>query len=191
MRYTSLEALKRSLDISPEDIKDDTDLTQVLEDASRWVDRYCQRRFYSLPETRVYTAQAPLFVETDDLLSVSLLEVYRDGVWEAWGSGDFALWPLNAVLGGEPYNALAIIGDTYEKIFPRGLGRVRVTGAFGYSTTPPGPVARATLIQAVRLWKRRDAPFGVAGPSLFDQAVLITGVDPDVVELLAPYRRAY
>ena len=46
----------------------------------------------------------------------------------------------------------------------------------------PGPVSEAAIIQASRLWKRKDSAFS-------DAAGFAGGLDPDAVELLAPYRK--
>ncbi len=48
----------------------------------------------------------------------------------------------------------------------------------------PNVVKTATLMQAQRLFKRRDAVFGVTGPNTFGQQVLINKLDPDLAELL-------
>ncbi len=52
----------------------------------------------------------------------------------------------------------------------------------------PGPVIEACLIQAARIWKRKDAPFGVTGATEFGQASVIVRLDPDVRQLLSTYR---
>ena len=46
----------------------------------------------------------------------------------------------------------------------------------------PGPVSEAVIIQASRLWKRKDSAFA-------DASGFAGGMDPDAVELLAPYRK--
>ena len=46
----------------------------------------------------------------------------------------------------------------------------------------PGPVSEAVIIQASRLWKRRDSAFS-------DATGFVGGLDPDAAELLAPYRK--
>lgn len=53
----------------------------------------------------------------------------------------------------------------------------------------PGPVIEATLIQAVRILRRKDAPFGVVGGTDIAVARTIPALDPDVKMLLAPYLR--
>ena len=51
----------------------------------------------------------------------------------------------------------------------------------------PETVAEACLIQASRLWKRKDARF--AARSGLPQGDGLRGLDPDVKQLLGPYRR--
>lgn len=52
----------------------------------------------------------------------------------------------------------------------------------------PDAVALAVRIQVARWWKRRDAPGGTVevGP---DGAVVRVGFDPDLTDILGPYRR--
>jgi hypothetical protein len=60
---------------------------------------------------------------------------------------------------------------------------------FGTGTLAiPDGVFRATIMLAARLFKRRESTDGVAGFGEFG-AVRVTAVDPDVENLLAPYRR--
>jgi hypothetical protein len=54
---------------------------------------------------------------------------------------------------------------------------------------PPAPVKLACMLQASRLVKRRDSPFGVAGsPEFGSELRLLSKLDPDVENLLRPYR---
>ena len=54
----------------------------------------------------------------------------------------------------------------------------------------PGPVAEACLMQASRLWKRKDSGFasrvGLSQTGVFE---VFRGLDPDVRQQLSPYRR--
>ena len=56
--------------------------------------------------------------------------------------------------------------------------------------TYPGPVAEACLMQTSRLWKRKDSGFasrvGLPQTGTFD---VFRGLDPDVKQLLSPYRK--
>lgn len=67
------------------------------------------------------------------------------------------------------------------------LPTVQVTARFGWSAVPY-QVNEATILKAASLFKRKDAPFGVAGFNEFG-AVRITRKDPDVLELLSDFAR--
>ena len=51
----------------------------------------------------------------------------------------------------------------------------------------PGPVVEACGIQAARVFKRKDAPFGVVG-TVDSGFYSVRTLDPDVTQLLSPYR---
>jgi hypothetical protein len=51
-------------------------------------------------------------------------------------------------------------------------------------------VRQATLIQATRLFKRKDAPFGVIGSAEMGQLQVVPTIDPDIKLLLAGYKTA-
>ena len=55
----------------------------------------------------------------------------------------------------------------------------------------PSPIVEACRIQATRLYKRRDAPFGsFAGPTdVTENVVEVSRLDPDVEQLLQTYHR--
>lgn len=57
-------------------------------------------------------------------------------------------------------------------------GAATEVGVFRY----PGPVSEAVIIQASRLWKRKDSAYA-------DTSGFAVGLDRDAVELLAPYRK--
>lgn len=187
--YTTLDELKFVLDIT--DATDDTRLERTIERVSRWIDNYTHRRFYSTDEARYFTAQGPRLVELKDCLSISSLETDDNGdrtFPTTWQPTDYDLMPLNAQLDGEPFDHLIarINGDYY---FPSYDNAVKVTGAFGYSASTPDTVEEACLIQCHRMWKRKDAPFGVSGPNTFGQQQILTKLDPDVQLLLDMYVR--
>lgn len=94
--YASLDAVKRALRISS--TAHDAYLLEVLEGASRAVDNYCRRHFYTLQETRYFGVTHPCQVLIDDVLSVSAVgaDSECDGTFdgEAWVEGtDYVLQP--------------------------------------------------------------------------------------------------
>lgn len=64
---------------------------------------------------------------------------------------------------------------------------LQVTARHGWSAVPP-EVNEACILKSASLFKRKDAPFGVAGFGEFG-AVRIGRSDPDVIELLHEFRQ--
>ena len=59
---------------------------------------------------------------------------------------------------------------------------------FGWPEVPPS-IIQAAVIQASRLFKRLDSPLGVAGVSDIGVMRVSRGLDPDVAQLVAPFKR--
>jgi hypothetical protein len=192
-----------------EALKDDTalrldagKLEQRLRSASRAVDDWCSRplhRFWldPIPTSRTYRTRDLWCASVDDIGSTTGLVVKTDsdgdGVFETtWTiDTDFQLEPLNAAGNGGAYrwNRLVAVGS---KTFPYPLGygsrpTLQVTARHGWSQIPD-PVREATLLKAIRLNRRPDAPFGNEAGGLEFGPIRITREDADVVGLLTPYR---
>ena len=271
--YATLDVLKSAAVLDISGSGDDSRLLMLLENVSRQLDGYCDRRFFALSATRVFDGDGSAALRVPDLISVDPagLRTDEDGDREfetAWSDSDYLAYPANAdPTGGHdlaaPYTKL--VADTEAGArsgFPRGMRRVSVSGQWGYwrrlrlaseslsaradavqktltlsdgadvesghtvlvdseqmyatgrgkdglrvergvnGTTAaaheanaairiyeyPSPISEAALIQAARLWKRRDSAFadwrGSAGSSH-----AFEGLDPDVRQLIAPYRR--
>ena len=194
--YATLADVKSGFRIT--DNVDDTLLELSIESASREIDGYCERVFYNAgTATRVYIPTDTFYVETDDLISVTTLKTSSTGetfdtTWSA--SGDYQLEPLNGVAGGlinHPSTRIRAIGSYLFPLWdPRNVNSheatVQVTGVFGWSAVPTA-IRQATIILAMRQFKRYDTPLGVS----FDElgALRVGRVDPDVEKLLAPYKK--
>jgi len=116
----------------------DGGLWMTLSSASRAVDRYCNRHFFVLEETRLFDIDDPAQVTIPDLVSVTELLEDLDGdrVFETTRSAsDYALYPLNASPGsesGRPYGRIrSDLGNTATE-FARGRSRVSIEGRWGY-----------------------------------------------------------
>lgn len=97
---------------------------------------------------------------------------------------DYILVPYTAAARGWPYTGIMA---TPGRTFPVADGAVRVIASFGWPAVP-APVRTAVLLQASRLFKRRLAPFGIAGsPEMGSELRLLAKLDPDVESLLQPY----
>jgi hypothetical protein len=187
--YTDLTNIKRSLGIT--DSVDDAWLEICITAASRAIDNFTERVFYSTSATRVYVPFDNFLVEIDDLASLTSLKTSTnvDGVFDqTWGANDRQLEPLNGIAGGipSPTTHIRAVGDYW---FPTAgqEATVQVTGTFGWSAVPDA-VAQACILQSARYYKRADSPMGVAG---FDAmgVVRLSRIDPDIATLLEPYCR--
>jgi hypothetical protein len=199
--YCTLAEFRAKLSLNAANTATDTQLEQIIEAASRWIDRYTARRFYGKAESRYYTAVDTQVLPVDDLTSITALktDVDGDGVYETtWSATDYNLRPYNAALDGKPYTDIEVSensNETFPVVIRKG---VLVQGTFGYvastnaATGCPDPVHDATLLLAERLFKRKDAILGIAGSvALGQQPVRIPSMtaDPDISALLSPYRR--
>lgn len=188
--YVTTADLKAYLRIG--DAVDDVQLAFAVTAASRAVDRCTNRQFglVAAPEARLYTAfwdttLCRYVVPIDDLMTQVGLTVAT-----AAGAIDvFALTPRNASVEGRPWTQLVVDPAAAVKPTPIVPDGVTVTARYGW-TAVPVPVQQATLLQASRFFKRRDAPFGVAGsPDVGSELRLLAKVDPDVQVALGPYLR--
>jgi len=192
--YCTLAELKAALRIS--DSVDDTLLERCVEAASRQIDNTCDRRFYADGSTsaRVYEAANSYAVQTDDISTTSGLVVKidtnGDGSYNKTLSigSDFRVDPPNGTTSGYPIRMLRAL-DTLFPVDNRGRATVEVTADWGWPGTTPHAIREATVLLSSRLFKRYDSPLGVAG---FGDLGVITvrRVDPDVENLIAPYRVA-
>lgn len=191
--YASLADVKDRLDIT--DTADDLTLSAAIMGVSDWIEHYTGRRFIATSETRYYTAQSGTIVLVDDVLSVSTLTTddNDDRTYStSWASTDYDLMPYNAGTDGEPYTWIEATrnGNYRFNLIPRGVG---ITGVFGYTLTPPFAIVEAATLATMRLWKRKDAIFGVAGAPALGVQVVAAQIqqDADVLMLLMPYVRTY
>lgn len=192
--YATLAELKARIPIATADTADDTALENVITAVSRWIDQFCNQRFYSeTPIVRYYTAMYADLLAVDTIQSVSALATDDNGAraWStAWAATDYDLEPINNPLLSPvaPYLWIATT-PVGTKSFPVGIPRgVKVTGTWGWAAVPAA-IKEACLLQSQRVWGRKNAPFGVAGSSATGQTFLLPVLDPDVKLLLSPYRR--
>jgi len=192
--YTTLHNVKNMLGVPLDNYEEDGYLEATIESVSRMIDDHTGRRFYATTETRYYTPNDTDEVMVDDLLTVTTLKTDddEDGTFETtWTTSDYMLMPMNASTNGRPYTWIETSGYG-DYSFPVNVKKgVQIAGSFGYCATAslPKPVAEACKIQSMRLFKRKDAPFGVIAGGEMQQSMTIPDLDPDVKMLLSPYVR--
>jgi hypothetical protein len=176
------------------DITDDTVIENAIEAVSRLIDGKCSRRFWknTVDETRYFTANYGDLFYTDDIVSITTLKTDETGARSysrTWAVTDYDLEPYNALLQYpvQPYTSIRV-SPMGTLSFPFDRKAVQIVGVFGWPAVPD-TINEACLLQSIRLFKRKDAPFGVTGSAEMGHLIVIPKLDPDVEMLIAPYRR--
>jgi hypothetical protein len=186
--YCTLAELKAALRIT--DNTDNTLLENAIEGASRRIDGYCGRYFYQQNATVKLFARNELQVFLrDDLVSITTLNTDDAGdqsFSSTWTAGtDYALEPYDGALLGIPYYRITAVGGKTFPIFTvPPMPGVRVTGVWGYPSTPDD-VREACVLLSARGFARYNAALGVVG--FGDMALQVRAVDPDVRDYLNRY----
>lgn len=191
--YVTLAGLKNYLRIV--DSVDDTLLEQIIESASRSIDRIANRRFYldGSASARRFMQASVVRCQTDDIGSTTGLVVKTDpdgnGVYQTTLTidQDFILEPTNAPAAGRPWTNITIVGSTGFSYPVNMRPQVEVTAKWGWPSVPDD-IEQATYILSADLYKRRDAVGGVLGLSEMG-AVRMSPLGRDIAAMVRAYRR--
>jgi len=190
--YCTLAQIKAAARI--QDSVDDSLLEMAVESASRAIDGHAGRYFYSTgTATRYFTADESFVCEIDDLAGTALTLQSSSNAQRnfdvTWAVGDYQLEPTNGVVDGlvVPYTRIRAV-QNYLFPIQGGDALVKVTGVFGWPSVPTS-ITQACVIQASRIFKRLDSPLGIAGFGDMGAMRVSRYLDPDVEQLVAPYRR--
>lgn len=197
--YATRNQVKAALRIGTADTLDDDLIDNCVGAASRLIDGYCNRRFWQsgTAEARVYQAEDSFYCSIDDVAGTALTlktSSQADGTFDVtWKVSDYQLEPLNGNLDGLTwsYDKIRAVGDYLFPTVNANYGDqalVQVTAIFGWPSVPE-PVTQATIIQASRIFKRYDSPLGVAGFGDLGAIRVSRFLDPDMAQLVEPYRR--
>jgi len=197
--YATRNQTKAALRIGTADTIDDDLIDNCVGAASRLIDGYCNRRFWQsgTAEARVFQAEDSFYCSIDDIAGTALTlktSTQADGTFDlTWSRSDYQLEPLNGNLDGLTwsYDKIRAVGDYLFPTVNANYGEqalVQVTAIFGWPSVPE-PVTQATIIQASRIFKRYDSPLGVVGFGDLGQIRVSRYLDPDMAQLVEPYRR--
>ena len=197
--YATRNQIKAALRIGTADNIDDDLIDNCAGAASRLIDGFCNRKFWAVGSAtaRVFQAEDSFFCSIDDISGTAITlqtSTNADGVFDTtWTPTDWQLEPLNGDLDGIAwaYDKIRAVGDYLFPTVNANYGSqalVKVTAIFGWPAIPE-PVTQATIIQASRLFKRYDSPLGVAGFGDMGAIRVSRALDPDVAQLVEPYRR--
>ena len=197
--YATLTQIKNYMSIS--DNTDNDLLENLVESASRSIDRIANRRFYldATASARLYRAYSNIFVFVDDIGTTSNLVVAIDENGNGTYSKtltlntDYILDPLTSQSLNRPFTQLTMVSNTESwPIFPgitsNGLRPgVQVTARWGWPSVPDD-INMACLILTADLYKRKDAPGGILG--LGDLGVVrMSPIGRDVTAMVRAYKK--
>ena len=197
--YATRNQVKAALRIGTADTLDDDLIDNCVGAASRLIDGYCNRRFWQsgAAEARIFQAEDSFYCSIDDIAGTALTlksSTQADGTFDlTWSRSDYQLEPLNGNLDGLTwaYDKIRAVGDYLFPTVNANYGEqalVQVTAVFGWPSVPE-PITQATIIQASRIFKRYDSPLGVAGFGDLGAIRVSRFLDPDMAQLVEPYRR--
>lgn len=185
--YATLAQLKRMRNIA--DDQSDELLTLALGAATSAIDKITGRSFGGADASataRTYTTRGRIVTDLDgDRLLVD--DIATDtGLTVGVGDGvtftpvtDYLTGPDNAAVLGRPITSLRRDRGAWID------SQVQVAAVWGWPAVPDD-IALATLLLASRLYLRRNTPEGVATSTDWGP-MRLTGTDPDVQRLIAPY----
>jgi len=190
--YCTLAELKSALRIT--DSTDDTLLESAIESASRRIDGYTGRFFYQTASTAIpmYPYDEYLLVFPNDVATTNVtikIDSQANGTYATTltQGTDYVLQPRNVPIYSRPYESARMVGGATFPLFTLpSFETVQVTTVWGWASIPDD-VNQACILLAMRQFARLNAALGVVG--FADMAITVRAVDPDVRDLLSPYRK--
>lgn len=199
-QYVDKEDLKAYIGLSGSG--QDNNIDNAINAACRQIDAICDRYFYQdeTVNAKYYSPTNDFFLFTDDISTTTGLVVQLDttdnGTYDTTLTleTDFTLKPYNPKtyqIGNTtynwPYTEIEILATRSSERFDRLIQKnVKIQAKFGFPKIPEA-ISQATLIQATRLWKRKDTPFNVYGNEQTGTIELFNKMDPDAKELIKGY----
>ena len=171
-------------------------LTSAIRSASRQIDRYCSRHFYTVTERRLFMPTDALVLTIPDLLTLTSIYVdehpdrpQADADYDRqWSTEHYVLEPQDSGWRVEPYTRIRACAP---ERFPRGVAEgVAINGTWGYQPTVPEDIRIACGMIAARIYQELRTPSGYTvggeGPERAADPLLLSAA---VRELIDPYRR--
>ena len=191
--YATVNEMKGYADHMTDSV-DDTQLTEVLLQASRALEKYCGRQFNDAGSAtaREFEPTREHWLEVDDFSTVTGLVVKVDTAGDGTfattlASTNYKAHPLNGTNDGEtgwPFWKLRTVNYCWPLFYE--LPPVQVTARWGWTAVPTN-IKIACIYLALETFKLKGAPFGVAG--FGDLGPIRVRDNPKVMGMLNPYRR--
>lgn len=196
--YGTVKELRAHIDKSA--IVDDWELAQLLDAASRNIDRFCRRPdgFFAAVEdsARTYRGNNKSWLRIDECISVTTVKTKSSATssYETWASTDYMTATgdeRNPDYNGSPITALRVDPNGDYSIFYRDgtYPTVEVTAKWGFSETIPHDIKAACLMQAARWYKRLQSGMSdTLANAEIGMLMYTQSLDPDIRRLLVDGR---
>lgn len=199
MSIADLTLFKAYLGIA--DSENDALLQYALDSATRFIQQFTGRSFVAeTAATKYFTPYEPdaldlgfdLRATTNADVAISVDTAGDLTFSQALLATDFILKPLMPFPDAGIYSRIEIAPLSSAAFIWGASTQVRIVGNWGYVVNNDAPidVKQACLIQASRLYQRKDAPFGILQTTDLGQFTRIGTEDQDVMALLTPYKGA-
>ena len=190
--YASTAQIKAALRIT--DAVDDTLINMAGSAASELINGYCGRSFENYGTATRYFAPNDLYVlQIDDLAGTAITVLSSsnaDDVFDVtFAAKDYQLEPLNSISEGLswPFTRIRAVDDFDWSVFGD-EATAKITGVWGWPAVP-ALISQAAVIQGSRIFTRLQSPLGIAGFGDMGVVRVSRQLDPDVAQLVEPFRR--
>lgn len=168
--YASLTEFKAYAEIVSTNSGDDTMLEDIIEAASRYIDKITSRTFYGVTATRLFDLPAgPVLYLDEDLITVTTL---TNGDGSTIAAANYWLHPLNT----SPKYAIQLKQSTSLSWLPSSagdsVGCISVAGTWGYSATAPDNIKLACLLIA-NSYRQQRSGMGVQSATVTPGGIVI------------------
>lgn len=175
--------------------EDEANMETAINAMSRLIDMLAKTTFYARTETRYFTPDwYDLLHLPDDMISVTTLKTDEDGdgTYEiTWATTDYWLEPRNARVNADdaqkrPYRQIRVNPEG-DYTFPTNRHHaIEIVGSWGYTNEVPATIKQNMLLAANRVYRRKDAIFGVAGSPALGVQIIQARIqqDSDIMMLL-------
>ena len=190
--YASTAQIKAALRIT--DAVDDTLINMAGSAASELINGYCGRSFENYGTATRYFAPNDLYVlQVDDLAGTAITvqsSSNADDVFDVtFAAKDYQLEPLNRISEGLtwPFTRIRAVDDYDWSVFGD-EATAKITGVWGWPAVPAS-ISQAAVIQGSRIFTRLQSPLGIAGFGEMGVVRVSRQLDPDVAQLVEPFRK--
>lgn len=199
MAYATVAQVKTYMN-AKSDTGDDALIEALIERAQARIERVTHRVFEATSATRYFTPGLDTHFATlyfdEDLASITTI-INGDSI-EVTAS-EYVTIPRNRVFEGitVPIEGVQLLDSsgkywTHDGVDPEGA--ISVTGAWGYSTTPPDDIVQATIRYTVFLFTQAQNPgLGVDSPTVSPEGMLLMPpkMPADLMDYLHPFVRGF